>query len=435
MPEALPLEPGIHVYWPIVTEIDVIVVARQTLKVTGQVLTTLDGKEVVVGTVVVYRIHDVVKAIGKKNWDVDSTLSDITEAATMDVVASTTFEDILAGIGNGMIADRLTKACRSELRRYGVYVSRARMSDFARCKVHKLVNTLAQNPDSGCEAVGTLPLVTAPHVWSVSDVEAIRAKLTDICADNSFEAPLTIWSQAIIDEIEAAIANGWCNCEDACGVCAVGLVPDHQDVELLEDVLPDLENPLEFPAEGIFRFGVSISTEDDDPENQIPIEEVLVRSVGPISGDGTYIPIVGLSAAYFYLTLGSCLQGSLSNTTVPAGVITPGTVVSEISLQLSQSNCQYLFGMFVPDGLTFEQTIAAFQGLGAPITCEFDFDDGNTELSANFDLDPETGEVFLSAGSPVEFEPEHVEQLVVTAEIVANGLTLPAQFYLNLTFV
>lgn len=137
--EALPLEPGIHVYWPIVTEIDVIVVARQTLKVTGQVLTTLDGKEVVVGTVVVYRIHDVVKAIGKKNWDVDSTLSDITEAATMDVVASTTFEDILAGIGNGMIADRLTKACRSELRRYGVYVSRARMSDFARCKVHKLV--------------------------------------------------------------------------------------------------------------------------------------------------------------------------------------------------------------------------------------------------------------------------------------------------------
>ena len=70
-----PLMPGLHLYWPLTTEIEVLVTARQTLAIPDQVLTTKDGKKVTVKTLVVYKIRDVVQAIGKQNWDVDSTVN------------------------------------------------------------------------------------------------------------------------------------------------------------------------------------------------------------------------------------------------------------------------------------------------------------------------------------------------------------------------
>jgi len=76
----------------------------------------------------------------------------------------------------------------------------------------KKVNDLCENPDSGCEALTPLEEVSEDHKWSVSDVEAVRDKLTEICDENSFSAPLNKWKQDIIDELEAAIEEGWCNC-------------------------------------------------------------------------------------------------------------------------------------------------------------------------------------------------------------------------------
>ena len=46
-----------------------IVTARQTLAIPDQVMVTKDGKKVVVKTLVVYKIPDPVRAIGKLNWD------------------------------------------------------------------------------------------------------------------------------------------------------------------------------------------------------------------------------------------------------------------------------------------------------------------------------------------------------------------------------
>jgi hypothetical protein len=75
------------------------------------------------------------------------------------------------------------------------------------------VNDLAQNPDPGCDPVDPLEEVEAPHIWKVQDVEDVRDKLMEICDENEFEAELEYWKQDIIDEIEEAIDNGWCNCE------------------------------------------------------------------------------------------------------------------------------------------------------------------------------------------------------------------------------
>ena len=50
-----PLSPGLHIYWPLTTEVEVLVTARQTLAIPDQVLATKDGKKVVVKTLVVYK--------------------------------------------------------------------------------------------------------------------------------------------------------------------------------------------------------------------------------------------------------------------------------------------------------------------------------------------------------------------------------------------
>lgn len=57
------MAPGLHFYWPLTTEVEVLVTARQTLAVPDQVMTTKDGKKIVVKTLVVYKIRDIVHAI------------------------------------------------------------------------------------------------------------------------------------------------------------------------------------------------------------------------------------------------------------------------------------------------------------------------------------------------------------------------------------
>jgi len=85
------------------------------------------------------------------------------------------------------------------------------------------INSHAQYPPPPCDPVAALSLVSPPHKWSASDIQAARAKLSEICSNNVFSAPSTgRWRRAIIDELEAAIDNGWCNCEEEERCC----IPD-----------------------------------------------------------------------------------------------------------------------------------------------------------------------------------------------------------------
>lgn len=133
------MNPGLHIYWPLTTETEIIITARQTLNLPTQVLMTKDRQRVVVGTVVVYRIKDVVQAIGERNWDVDTTISDITKAAIVGEIAKTTLDDLLAGICDETVNHRLTRAVRRGLRQYGVHVHKCCITDFSDCKVYKVL--------------------------------------------------------------------------------------------------------------------------------------------------------------------------------------------------------------------------------------------------------------------------------------------------------
>lgn len=127
------MEPGFRVWWPLLSEIEVIPVARQTLNTPTQALMSKDAQQVVAGGVVVYSIYDIVKAIGERNYDVDETVNDISQAAIVDVVTAWDLHDLLENIGDQVELD-LTDTCRKQLRQYGVYVHRAALTDFSQSR-------------------------------------------------------------------------------------------------------------------------------------------------------------------------------------------------------------------------------------------------------------------------------------------------------------
>ena len=128
------LKPGLHFYWPLVSQVDLMVVARQTNTLAPQVLQTQDGKSVVATGFIVFFVYDVVLAAGEKNWDADTTVNDITRSAIMDIVSSNTYEYLARGR-----VPKLTSRCRAALKQFGIGVKRVGFVDFCQCKVYRVV--------------------------------------------------------------------------------------------------------------------------------------------------------------------------------------------------------------------------------------------------------------------------------------------------------
>lgn len=126
------LGPGVRWYWPLVSDVEVIPVARQALGLSTQTLTTKDGKTVAAGGVVVYHIHNVLLAIGEKNYDVDDTIAEVSRAAIVSVVNQWKFNELFADLDD--IKVDLTKECRKQLRKFGVAVESAALTDFCTCR-------------------------------------------------------------------------------------------------------------------------------------------------------------------------------------------------------------------------------------------------------------------------------------------------------------
>src|SRR5574340_616123 len=80
------------------------------------------------------------------------------------------------------------------------------------------VNDILENPpeDENCPPVEPIDEVTAPHIWSKSDIRTVQDKLKETCPDIEFEEIDGMWKQSTIDEIEDAMLQAWCNCTVDC---------------------------------------------------------------------------------------------------------------------------------------------------------------------------------------------------------------------------
>jgi regulator of protease activity HflC (stomatin/prohibitin superfamily) len=136
-------------YWPLVTDIETIVVARQAANIESVSLLTKDGEQVAVGAVLVYWINDVVMAIGERNYDVEEALCEIAQTAIVIEIMKHTLDELIDGIAkgeDGEFAKSLTANCRKQLKRYGVHVDRAGLTEFTTANVYRVIGTSTTLP-------------------------------------------------------------------------------------------------------------------------------------------------------------------------------------------------------------------------------------------------------------------------------------------------
>jgi regulator of protease activity HflC (stomatin/prohibitin superfamily) len=129
------LVPGVHVYWPIVTEIELWPVKRQTHSTPTQSLLTKDQKQVVVSGVVIYEIGDIVAALSK-NWDINDTINDIAMVAITEVVASNELAYLTEHL-NESVRRQLLAVTRKKLSPFGIRVFKASLVNFSTCMTIK----------------------------------------------------------------------------------------------------------------------------------------------------------------------------------------------------------------------------------------------------------------------------------------------------------
>jgi hypothetical protein len=80
---------------------------------------------------------------------------------------------------------------------------------FKRSDWNAVIQAVNDKNDSLGHPVAYLQLVGPDHLWSTSDVIAVRAKLQALCTESNpvFTADTTKWTQAIVNELYDAITN------------------------------------------------------------------------------------------------------------------------------------------------------------------------------------------------------------------------------------
>ncbi len=138
------LEPGLRIYWPLVTQITVRSVVRQTIHLASQTLTTKDRKAITCGGSIVYRINDIKKYIVNTD-DAPEAIAETCMAAIRKVVKSKTYDNIMLNVASDSLDETLTSEARRMINEFGAEAIYLRLSDFALARVINITGNLTNN--------------------------------------------------------------------------------------------------------------------------------------------------------------------------------------------------------------------------------------------------------------------------------------------------
>ena len=143
-------EPGLHIYWPLVSEYWQYPVVDQTLPKKTQTTTTKDGKVVEVSAVVLYRVADVKKLL-TSIVAVEETLADLYQLVIRRNVGKLTFDELVRS--PEQIDKSLTEAYKEYADRYGICIIDVAFSDVAPTFSVKLWSANASAELAGAETI------------------------------------------------------------------------------------------------------------------------------------------------------------------------------------------------------------------------------------------------------------------------------------------
>ena len=130
------LEPGVRVYWPLLTEVKVLPWVRQTCELAPQVLTTADGKDVAVSAVFAYEITDPVAAI-TGTFDIYRTIEDFAQGAVareVSAVRSSAFS-----VQQRRLEGKILAEVNREIIEFGVHANWCRLINVARSRTYRII--------------------------------------------------------------------------------------------------------------------------------------------------------------------------------------------------------------------------------------------------------------------------------------------------------
>ncbi len=143
--EITELKPGkLHVYWPFVSIIKEVDIARQTLDLTTQTFETRDGITVQMSGMLTYQVNDVV-ALLTSVYDPDNSIRDIGMTILQEVLVQYTWAEIRDKLVDGNLRKEMTRETQRELRSFGIKVLKVGIKDLSRTKVYKVA--LEQSTD------------------------------------------------------------------------------------------------------------------------------------------------------------------------------------------------------------------------------------------------------------------------------------------------
>lgn len=144
------MKPGWRWVWPLITDWEIIVTARQTNKMAVQTIETKDGHQISIGMYIVYRINDVILAIGEKNWDVDSTVNDISQGGLVETCSKFNYTELRDKLID-TIANELTTQCKRDLKKFGILVEKCAFYTFSKTEVRTIFGFQNQEVEASDE--------------------------------------------------------------------------------------------------------------------------------------------------------------------------------------------------------------------------------------------------------------------------------------------
>jgi regulator of protease activity HflC (stomatin/prohibitin superfamily) len=142
--KVVPLGPGLHFFWPLVTELTTYPMARQAVDLRTQTFVTHDDKVIAVGGLIVYEIKDIA-AILAHTYDPQETIRDITATAIHDVCCQKSWDELKAGQRSGSLDRDLRRETAKGLDSYGVKVLKTTLTDLAPCRVLKVISSSSKD--------------------------------------------------------------------------------------------------------------------------------------------------------------------------------------------------------------------------------------------------------------------------------------------------
>jgi regulator of protease activity HflC (stomatin/prohibitin superfamily) len=133
-------KPGLHLKIPYLDDIFKQHTVLTTLTIPAQSLVTKDGKNVVVKSMVKYKISDI-KIFALEVFDSIDAISDVTMGIVKHIVMNSSWEDCT----DVEIDNSITKKLRSEMKKFGVSVEAVTLTDIAQMRTLRLINETVLN--------------------------------------------------------------------------------------------------------------------------------------------------------------------------------------------------------------------------------------------------------------------------------------------------